>query len=140
MKNIELLFFQIQIDVTMFKTIAFLIFSAISQATILAQVKSIDFKKKCRIFHSASIKTNIESTGLKEYLPHRISLQTINFNKLKFNDDIGTHLMNKKAVIKGQIDLNSDYSLGLINKYQFRYDLNQKSRMPIASLSDSQFN
>lgn len=132
--------FQIQIGITMFKTITFLVFLTISQAPIFAQVKSLDFNKKSRLLHAPSSKNNMTSSGLKTYSSNRVSFQKLPLREIKFNSDIGIQLMSKRTAIKGPIDLDSGSLLGLINKYQFRQDLNKKSAIPIARIGVSQFN
>lgn len=132
--------FQIQTGITMFKTITFLIFLTISQAPIFAQVKSIDFNKKSRMLHAPSSKNGMKSSGLKTYPSNRVNFQKLSLKEIEFNSDIGAHLMSKRTAIKGPLDLDSGCFLGLINKYQFRQDLNKKSAIPIARIGVSQFN
>lgn len=117
-----------------------MIFLTISQAPIFAQVKSIDFNKKSRLLHANHSKNVSAPINLKNYPSNRVNFQTLPLSKIEFNHDIGTQLMNKHTTIKGLIDLDSGRSLGLINKYQFRHDLNKKSAIPIARMGVSQSN
>lgn len=112
----------------------FLIFLTISQAPIFAKVKPLDFSKKSQMLHVASSKGSID---LRKCSSKKINLHTITFKNTVFNNNIELELIGKRAPIKDSIDLNSDCSLGLINKYQFRRDLNKKSGMLIARVGHS---
>lgn len=112
----------------MFKTITFLIFLNISQAPIFAQVKSIDFAKKNQMVYSR----DTDSSGFKTYIGKKIELKKLTLNKKEFDNHVGKQLIDKRPSLKGTLDLESHHSLGLINKYQFRQDLNEKPKVPIA--------
>lgn len=91
----------------------------ISQASILARVGEIDVSKKSRLFF-------MENKEFKAYQVETIKFKQIVIKIKEFNQDVGLKIMHKKTKLK----LEDKVSLRVINKYQFRRDLDSNENIP----------